>query len=90
MNISTLQKCVEELKKDAPNISYVLGMLETVIEMNGASIPSYPSMPYPYPSSPMPLITPHVISTTTTGVRAQTEEEIMAEKYSGGTIGTIQ
>lgn len=34
MNTTTLQKCVDELKKDAPNIPYILGMLETFIEMS--------------------------------------------------------
>ena len=31
-NTKILQKCVEELKNKEPNISYILGMLETVIE----------------------------------------------------------
>lgn len=34
MNTRTLTKCVDELKKDTPNIQYVLGMLETIIEMS--------------------------------------------------------
>lgn len=35
-----LLKCVEELKNKEPNISYVLGMLETVIEMSGMPLPN--------------------------------------------------
>lgn len=33
MNTQILQKCVDELKKDSPNIPYILGTLETLIEM---------------------------------------------------------
>lgn len=38
MNTTTLQKCVDELKKDAPNIPYILGMLETYIELNPPAV----------------------------------------------------
>lgn len=34
MKNKILQKCVEELKKDTPKIDYVLGMLESVIELS--------------------------------------------------------
>ena len=34
MNTSVLKKCVEELKKDQPDIRYILGMLETFIELS--------------------------------------------------------
>lgn len=33
MNTKILQKCVEELNKEQPNLSYIKGMLETLIEM---------------------------------------------------------
>ena len=39
MNNNALIKCVDELKKETPNISYVLGVLETVIEMSGTVLP---------------------------------------------------
>ena len=32
-----LTKCIEELKTDKPRIDYVLGMLETLIAMQGAT-----------------------------------------------------
>ena len=35
MNISVLSKCVEELKKESPDIRYILGMLETLITLTG-------------------------------------------------------
>lgn len=34
MNIPILQKCVDELAKSEPDLSYVRGMLETIIAMN--------------------------------------------------------
>lgn len=40
MNTTTLSKCVTELKKNEPNIQYVLGMLETIIEMSGQPLPT--------------------------------------------------
>lgn len=92
MNTNILSKCVEELKKETPNISYVLGMLETVIDMNGASAPlvpftpSYPSIPYPMGipvysggSGPQSTNVPYVL----------TDEEITAQRYAGGTVGAI-
>ena len=39
MNTSILIKCVDELKKDTPNLQYVLGMLETIIELSGSQMP---------------------------------------------------
>ena len=47
MNTNVLQKCVDELKKEQPNIQYVLGMLETVIELSVAR----PMLPTTYPLS---------------------------------------
>lgn len=37
MNTNILKKCVEELKKESPKIDYVLGMLESVIELSGTN-----------------------------------------------------
>lgn len=37
MNTSILQKCVDELKNESPDIRYILGMLETFIELSTVS-----------------------------------------------------
>lgn len=37
---TTLRKCLGELEKPEPNISYVRGMLETLIEMNDSNKPA--------------------------------------------------
>lgn len=33
MNTKILQKCLDELKKESPNVDYIRGMLETLVEM---------------------------------------------------------
>jgi hypothetical protein len=38
----TLQKCIEELKKDAPSLDYVRGILETLMDMQ-VPLPVIPS-----------------------------------------------
>ena len=44
----TLQKCIEELKKDKPSLDYVRGMLETLMDMQTtAGTPA--SIPAPTP-----------------------------------------
>lgn len=35
MNTKILQKCLEELKKETPDLSYLRGTLETLIEISG-------------------------------------------------------
>lgn len=42
MNTTILNKCIEELKKESPNISYILGMLETVVAMSGTGLLGLP------------------------------------------------
>lgn len=97
MNITTLAKCVEELKKETPNISYVLGMLETVIEMDRVVVPSYPSYPMTRPV-PMPNLgsggygTLNGINTNTGSglIEPLSDEEITAQRYAGGSVGNVQ
>jgi hypothetical protein len=38
MHTLILKKCVEELKKENPKIDYILGMLETIIELSNEPI----------------------------------------------------
>ncbi len=97
MNITTLQKCVEELKKETPNISYVLGMLETVIEINGiptyTTPPIYPSQPYPLPPMPNSIYVGRGNVPLNSGTSVLSDEEIALQKYNGGgpvaELGTV-
>lgn len=42
MNTKILQKCVDALKEPAPDLSYVRGMIETLIETNAPQITHTP------------------------------------------------
>lgn len=48
MNKNILQKCIDALKNEKPNIDYVLGMLETLVEMSDT--PTLASFPTPIPT----------------------------------------
>lgn len=37
MNTRLLQKCIDKLNEDKPDLSYVKGILETLMEMSGES-----------------------------------------------------
>jgi len=78
MNTSILQKCVEELKKSEPKIDYILGMLETVIEMSGVVVTSTP-------------VVPNTVYIQATGTTPQplSEEERLAQVYGTGPIGGL-
>lgn len=41
MNRKTLQKVIEELKKDKPDLSYIRGMLETMVDNLPPERPAY-------------------------------------------------
>lgn len=48
MNITgIIKKCLDELEKESPKLDYIRGMLETVVEVQQATIPSLtaPSVP---------------------------------------------
>lgn len=36
MNVNILNKCIAELKQPQPKLDYLLGMLETLVELNTA------------------------------------------------------
>lgn len=62
MQINILKKCVEELKKPEPKIDYVLGMLESVIELSAGNLgitltPGYGSITIPAVTDNLPTIT---------------------------------
>lgn len=62
MHTTILQKCVVELKTDKPKIDYILGMLETVIEMSGNTPRGLSSlgMSVPAQAVPVPLEEPEL------------------------------
>ncbi len=87
MQKNILQKCLDELNKTPFKIDKVIGMLETLIEMDNSSTPYVPSYPIISPPSiPMPYYPVTVTSTAS----VLSDEERLAQKYNGGPIGELQ
>jgi hypothetical protein len=90
-NTTILQRCVDELKKETPNLSYVQGMLETVIEMSAMQTPVYPPVQVPY-AYPLPSNIGSAYNGSTemgTGIGGLTPEEIYLQQYESGPIGNL-
>jgi hypothetical protein len=85
MNTNILQKCVDELKKDTPNLSYVQGMLETVIEMTAANIP-YSPVQVPYQNQ---YTIPTSSNVMGSGLVDLSDEEVNAQRYESGPLGQL-
>lgn len=60
MNTKILQKCIDSLSSPTPDISYIKGMLETLMELSGNS-PVYSSTMSGVANVPNPSITPEEI-----------------------------
>ena len=78
MNNKTIQKAIDELKKDTPNISYVLGMLETIVELSESNItvsPGYGTGTH-FP--------PYIVTSGTT-----TKEDETLNAYANGPIAPL-
>ena len=84
MQTNILKKCLEELNKAEPNISYLKGTLETLIEMSGNTPTVSNGNIYLPVSNPIPLNNP---SYTTTG-KVDEVDEVLA-KYNHGKIGNL-
>lgn len=81
MQTTILSKCVGELKKDAPNIQYVLGMLETLIDMAPQQNITQLYAP-PIHNTVLPEVNqPAAVSATET--KEETPEERALRKYLG-------
>lgn len=80
MNTTILQKCVDELKNEKPDIRYILGMLETFIELSSGAVLVAKT------NAPM-VIQP--TTSTQTFIPADEEDTEIARKYVGGPIGNI-
>lgn len=85
MNTTILQKCVEELRQEKPKIDYILGMLETVIEMSSITqtqVPQYKPEQWTGKADYTSLKTQVVVADE--GL----EDEFM-KQYVGGPIGNL-
>lgn len=76
--IPILRKCLEELSKDGPNIDYVRGMIETLIEMNGPLLnPIMLSGP-----GKVTTLTPGVFHTAEAGIPARNVPEFVKDSVT--------
>lgn len=72
MNSKILQKCVDALKQDNPDLSYVRGMLETLIDIDVKDAPATvvpvitSSVPSSYAGEPIPAGLKDFISSSLT------------------------
>jgi len=75
MNIGSLRKCVDELKAEKPRLDYVVGILETLIEMSASGA----------------MINKIVVGTgnSHTEIRADEPADPLIEAYAKGPIGKI-
>ncbi len=73
MNTNILKKCVDELKKDTFSKEYVLGMLETIIEM----------------SSETKSFTTHETKTPIVRTETVSDEEVVPDFLKPGPVGNI-
>lgn len=91
MQKNILQKCLDELNKEPFKIDKVIGMLETLIEMDGGTtypIQQYQSQPFPNNIG----TNPYLATTPVTGsglVGELTPEELIAQRYAGGPVGNF-
>ncbi len=91
MNPQILQKCVAELKKDNPSLEYVVGILETLIEIGGGQSTS--GMTYDAKIIQVPHVGPYIgsdpllrSSTTIVAEEVSDEQAVLAEKYAKGPV----
>jgi len=82
-----LQKCLDELNKEPFKIDKVIGMLETLIEMDPTPTSIQPVMNNIYPTRN--VLDVNKINKTLAPVEEDEEFNETAAKYVGGTIGKI-
>ena len=82
-----LQKCLDELNKEPFKIDKVIGMLETLIEMDPTPTSIPPVMNNIYPTRN--VLDVNKINKTLAPVEEDEEFNETAAKYVGGTIGKI-
>lgn len=82
---NVIQKCVDELNKEAPRIDYIRGMLESLLVMNEPSTISGTNI-----RSTVPFVGGNTASTITLQPAELSDEETTAiERYEKGPIGKI-
>ena len=82
MNTKLLQKCIDKLSEENPNIPYVLGILETLKEIGEQTIGNDPA----YRNK----VIPEIVKSAAAPIEEMTpEEKDYYAKMAGGTIAPI-
>ncbi len=84
MNSNILKKCVDELNAKEPNISYIKGMLETLIEMSGATMTA--AIPWQAPASTVGYMQ---VSEVLPKSDEEIKQEDLARSYATGPIAEL-
>lgn len=85
MNTSILKKCLEELNKENPRKDYVIGMLETLIDVGGSN----QTRDWPSLNSQTLNAVPAIIPDMNQFPVVSQEESSLANAYGSGPIGKI-
>ena len=84
MQTNILKKCLEELNKAEPNISYLKGTLETLIEMSGNN----PTVSPPITIIPNEITNLSQFPNTFCATKVDEVDEVL-KKYETGKIGNM-
>lgn len=84
MNINNIiKKCITELKTEKPKIDYVLGMLETLEEMQPAPMPIVPA-------TSVPVFGVNPLTPPPGTVRANTDEKAILDARAKAAIQEVK
>lgn len=92
MNTRVLQKCLDELKKEKPDMSYIRGMLETLVEMGEEHIVNIDGGSTTPVSIGPPILTPPTMfsSKQISASDLTDEEREFHEKMLGGPVAAMR
>ena len=78
MNTNILQKCINELKNEKPKLEYVIGVLETLIDMSPDK-----------PEKTVGIVPGYFTKTEPLADKQNVDEEIIPDFVKPGPIGKI-
>lgn len=81
--LNVIKKCLEALSKESPDLSYVRGMLETFVEMNGEEV--HPAIFVSNNPPKTPSASAQVLGKVDEQISP--EEDAILKTYANGPIG---
>ena len=86
MNTQILQKCISELQKETPDLSYIRGILETLVE--STPVPNFDSYTANVYHQPLQKL-PGTVSETIELTDEERDQAEFARKYIGGPVAPL-